>query len=113
MKATAQGSLATILALALLSAAGCASQAGSSAGIDASRYDAMSCADLNVAMGDAAKGISTTAISRGKVAHWNVPVWAPGGAKAVALIEERQSARIERLRQEQAAIDAARKRQCR
>ncbi|WP_018428488.1 hypothetical protein [Hoeflea sp. 108] len=113
MKAMAQGFLGTILSLVLLSAAGCASQAGSSTRNDASRYDTMSCADLNVAMGDAAKGISTTAISRGKVAHWNVPVWAPGGAKAVGLIEERQSARIERLRQQQAAIDAARRRQCR
>lgn len=113
MNVAAPSILRKALFLVLLSTAGCASQAGLTGRIDPSRYDAMSCAELNVAMGAAAKNISTTAISRGRVSHWNVPVWAPGGTKAVAIIQDRQSARIDGLREQQAVIDAARKRQCR
>ncbi len=73
----------------------------------------MTCADLDVAMGTAAVGISRTAISRGTVGQWNIPAWAPVGNRAVGAIQDRQTAKIDGLRQEQAAIDTARKRKCR
>ncbi|WP_269932988.1 hypothetical protein [Aminobacter sp. HY435] len=63
-------------------------------------------------MGDTAKAISATAISRGKVSKWKVPFWAPGGEKAVALIQEGQTAKIDRLRLEQDAIESARRTTC-
>lgn len=99
--------------LALAATAGCASGPGSAGPVDPLKYDAMACAELDVAMGTTAAGISRTAISRGTVGQWSVPAWAPGGTKAVAAIQDRQTARIDGLRQEQAAIDSVRKRKCR
>lgn len=109
MKAPALSPCGIALFLALVSTAGCASRVV----IDPSKYSTMSCAELNTAIGAASKDISTTAISRGKVGHWNVPLWAPGGSRAVAAIRERQTVRIERLQEQEAAINAARKRRCR
>lgn len=97
------------LALALIS--GCATQTGIGP-VDPSKYSALSCNELNNEIGDTAQSISATAINRGRVASWNVPLWAPGGAKAVNLIKEKQTARIEGLQAEQAAIDATRRRNC-
>lgn len=113
MKAIALASTGAALLLALASAAGCASGTGSLGSIDPLKYDALTCADLDVAMGTAAVGISRTAISRGSVGQWNVPAWAPVGNRAVGAIQDRQTAKIDGLLQEQAAIDTARKRKCR
>lgn len=99
--------------LALALTAGCASGPGSVGSVDPLKYDAMACAELDVAMGTTAAGISRTAINRGTVGQWNVPTWAPGGTKAVTAIQDRQTARIDGLRQEQIAIDSVRKRKCR
>ncbi|MBB6466092.1 hypothetical protein HNQ96_001950 [Aminobacter lissarensis] len=99
--------------LALAATAGCASGPRAVGPVDPLKYDAMACAELDVAMGTTAAGISRTAISRGTVGQWNVPAWAPGGTKAVTAIQERQTARIDALRQEQIAIDSVRKRKCR
>lgn len=99
--------------LALALAAGCVSGPGSVRPVDPLKYDAMACAELDVAMGATAAGISRTTISRGSIGQWNVPAWAPGGTKAVTAIQDRQTARIDGLRQEQAAIDSVRQRKCR
>ena len=72
----------------------------------------MSCVDLENAIGENAKSISATAINRGKVSQWNLPLWAPGGARAVAKVQERQTAKIERLQSEQVAMVAVRNRRC-
>ena len=112
MKANALGIRGTAaLFLALASAPGCASQIGSS-GVAPSQYAAMSCVDLENAIGENAKSISATAINRGKVSQWNLPLWAPGGARAVAKVQERQTAKIERLQSEQVAMVAVRNRRC-
>ena len=81
--------------------------------VDPLKYDAMACADLDVAMGDVAASISRVAVDRGRVGQWSVPAWAPVGNRAVGAIQDRQTAKIDSLRQEQAAIDATRKRKCR
>ena len=103
--------LTTLLAASAV--AGCASQVGTSGKIDAASYAAMSCTELNNAIGANSKQISATAISRGKVSKWKVPFWAPAGDKAVTVIQDRQTARIERLQGEQAAIESVRANTCR
>ncbi|WP_432285759.1 hypothetical protein SLT36_03025 [Aminobacter sp. BA135] len=113
MKAIALASARTALFLALAATAGCVSGPGSVGPVDPLKYDAMACAELDVVMGTTASSISRTAISRGTVGQWNVPAWAPGGTKAITAIQDRQTARIDGLRQEQAAIDSVRKRKCR
>lgn len=99
------------LALALALVSGCATQPGNGPA-DASKYGALSCSELNNEIGDTSKSISATAKSRGRVTAWNVPFWAPGGTKAIELIQDRQTAKIERLQAEQATIGAARRRSC-
>jgi hypothetical protein len=112
MKANAFGIHgAAALFLALASAPGCASRIGAS-GVAPSQYAAMSCIDLENAIGDNAKSISTTAISRAKVSQWNLPIWAPGGARTVSKVQERQTAKIEHLQGEQAAMVDVRNRRC-
>lgn len=109
-----QAKVITLAALLVaLTATGCASQIGTSGKIDAASYAAMSCTELNNAVGANSKQISATAISRGKVSKWKVPFWAPGGDKAVTVIQDRQTARIERLQGEQAAIESVRVNTCR
>ncbi|WP_348628433.1 hypothetical protein [Mesorhizobium sp. WSM3868] len=56
--------LRALLPLTLI--AGCSSSVAS---INPAKYDGMSCAELNSALGDTATDISRTAISRGKVAN--------------------------------------------
>lgn len=72
----------------------------------------MSCSELNGAIGITSKDISAAAISRGKTASWNVPFWARGSAKAVALIKDNRTAKIGTLQAQQAALDGARRRNC-
>ncbi|MDX8512354.1 hypothetical protein [Mesorhizobium captivum] len=93
----------------LLFAAGCSSTVAS---ISPANYDEMSCAELNSALGDTATDISRTAISRGKVANTSVPSWLLGGERVKSVVANRDTARIERLQQQQQAIVAARKRRC-
>jgi hypothetical protein len=71
------------------------------------------CAALNREMGDKAKDISAVAVSRGNVDAVNVPFWVPGGTKAVSVITNRQTAKIEKLQAEQAEMYAARENRCR
>ncbi|CCV07331.1 conserved exported hypothetical protein [Mesorhizobium metallidurans STM 2683] len=102
-----------ISAIVLLSCSlitGCASPLRAS--VDAAKYETMSCVDLNVAMGSVASEISQTAIARGKVAHANIPTWLWGGQRVASAVAARESTKIERLRQQQAAIAAARSRKC-
>lgn len=89
---------------------GCASPFHAS--FDAAKYDRMSCVELNVAMGEVAKELSATAITRGKVAKTNMPNWLWGARRVATTVTVRQSARIERLQQQQAAIAAVRRRRC-
>lgn len=89
---------------------GCASPFHAS--FDAAKYDRMSCVELNVAMGEVAKELSATAITRGKVAKTNIPNWLWGARRVATTVTARQSARIERLQQQEAAIAAVRRRRC-
>ncbi|MDR7032302.1 MULTISPECIES: hypothetical protein [unclassified Mesorhizobium] len=102
---------ATALLVGLAAISGCAS-AVATGGVDTAQYEAMSCEDLNVAMGEKASDLSKTAISRGKVEKLSVPNWLLGGTRAVGAVTSRQTARIERLQAEEAAIHEARKRRC-
>ncbi|RWM32000.1 hypothetical protein [Mesorhizobium sp.] len=90
-------------------AAGCSSTVAS---IDPAKYDMMSCAELNSALGDTATDISRTAISRGKVANTSVPSWLLGGERVKTVVANRDTARIEKLQQQQQAIVATRKQRC-
>lgn len=92
--------LAVLAAVAL---SGCASKGGPET----------ACAKLNREVGDNAKAISDVAISRGKTDALNVPFWVPGGAKAVSVITNRQTAKIEKLKVEQAATITERDQVCR
>jgi len=93
----------------LLLAAGCSSTVAS---IDPGKYDKMSCAELNSALGDSATAISRTAIARGKVASTSVPSWLLGGERVKTVVANRDTARIEKLQQQQQTIIAVRKQRC-
>jgi hypothetical protein len=82
------------------------------ASFDAAKYDKMSCVELNVAMGEVAKEMSATAITRGKVAKSNIPDWLWGARRVASAVTARQSAKIEQLRQQEAAIAAVRRSKC-
>ncbi|UCI06814.1 hypothetical protein [Mesorhizobium sp. B1-1-8] len=109
MKLTPTAALPFVLTAVLLVAAGCSSTVAS---INPAQYDKMSCTELNVALGDTATDISRTAIARGKVANTSVPSWLLGGSTVKTGIANRETARIERLQQQQQAIVAARARRC-
>ena len=101
--------LTAISIATLLLAAGCSSTTGS---ISPAEYDKMNCAELNNAVGDTATDISRTAIARGKVASTSVPTWLLGGKRVKTVVADRETARIERLQQQQQAIITARKQRC-
>ena len=101
------GRLSALLVLSL--AAGCSSLGGT---VNAAKYDSMSCVELNDAVGDTARAISQTAITRGKVAKTSVPNWLLGGARVKSAVTNRETARIEKLKQQQQAIVAVRERRC-
>lgn len=98
-----------ILVITLVLVAGCSSLGRT---LDAAKYDSMTCTDLNRAMGDVARDISQTAITRGKVANTNVPRWLLGGSRVKTAVANRETARIDRLKQQQDAIAAVRARKC-
>ncbi|MBZ9762877.1 hypothetical protein LB553_18610 [Mesorhizobium sp. CA8] len=93
----------------LLLAAGCSS---TTASISPAKYDKMNCPELNSAVGDTATDISRTAIARGKVANTSVPTWLLGGERVKTAIANRETARIERLQQQQQVIVATRNQRC-
>jgi hypothetical protein len=95
--------------LAFMLAAGCAAQGG---GADALGYATTSCPDLNVMIGDTSKSISSAAISRGKIDRLNVPFWVPGGDKAVSVLKDRRTSRIEKLEGQLEAMRSARRARC-
>ena len=97
------------LTVVLVAATGCSSTVAS---INPAKYEKMSCSELNSALGETATAISQIAISRGKVANTSVPHWLLGGESVKTVVANRDTARIERLQQQQQAIAAARKRQC-
>ncbi|WP_367272032.1 hypothetical protein [Mesorhizobium sp.] len=72
----------------------------------------MTCTELNSALGDVARDISQTAVTRGKVANTSVPRWLLGGSRVKAAVAGRETARIERLKHQEAAIASARTRRC-
>ncbi|BCG89451.1 hypothetical protein MesoLj113c_55610 [Mesorhizobium sp. 113-3-9] len=72
----------------------------------------MTCIELNSALGETANEISQTAITRGKVANTSVPRWLLGGSRVKTAVANRETARIDRLKQQQDAIAAARARKC-
>ena len=99
--------LAALLALSL--ATGCSSLGGT---VNPAKYDSMSCTELNNAVGDTARDISQTAITRGKVANTSVPNWLLGGARVKTAVANRETARIEKLKQQQDALVATRANRC-
>ncbi|TIR25699.1 MAG: hypothetical protein E5X34_08775 [Mesorhizobium sp.] len=101
--------LTAISIATLLLTAGCSS---TTASISPAKYDKMNCAELNNAVGDTATDISRTAIARGKVANTSVPNWLLGGERVKTVVANRETARIERLQQQQQAIVTARKQRC-
>ena len=91
--------------------AGCSSLAGRGS-VDPSAYASMDCNELNEAVAKTATSISQTGITRGKVAETNIPRWVPGGRRVATKVTDRQTARIERLQEQQSAIVSARDRAC-
>jgi hypothetical protein len=71
------------------------------------------CAKLNREVGDNSQAITGVAISRGKTDALDVPFWVPGGTKAVSVITNRQTAKIEKLQTEQTTTIAERDQTCR
>ena len=101
------GRLSALLVLSL--AAGCSSLGGT---VNAAKYDSMTCAELNTAVGAIAREISQTAITRGKVANTSVPNWLLGGARVKTAVANRETARIEKLKQREEVIVTTRAGRC-
>ena len=97
------------LLLLLLAVGGCSSIGGA---VNPAKYDTMTCVELNNEVGSIARNISQTAISRGKVANTSVPRWLWGATRVKTAVADRETARIERLKQQQEAISAVRARKC-
>jgi outer membrane murein-binding lipoprotein Lpp len=96
---------------AVLSLAGCSSTLGDGS-LDPSAYAATGCNELNAEVKTVSAEISRVAIARGKVANTNVPNWVLGGRRVATAVVDRQTARIDRLQQQEQAIVAARNRNC-
>lgn len=99
------------IALALLSLAGCSSTLGGGS-VDPSAYAAKGCNELNAEVKTVSTEISRVAVARGEVANANVPSWVLGGRRVATAITDRQTARIDSLKQQEQAIVAARNRNC-
>ncbi|UVK53867.1 hypothetical protein DBIPINDM_000219 [Mesorhizobium sp. AR02] len=97
------------LVIAVLLVTGCSSIGRT---VDPTKYDKMTCTELNSALGTNAGEISQTAITRGKVANTSVPRWLLGGSRVKTAVANRETARIDRLKQEQDTIAATRARKC-
>jgi outer membrane murein-binding lipoprotein Lpp len=101
--------LSPAVMIALFLVAGCSSIGRT---VDPAKYDSMTCTELNSALGGLARDISQTAITRGKVANTSVPRWLLGGSRVKTAVADRETARIARLKQQEAAIASARARRC-
>ncbi|WP_214473345.1 hypothetical protein [Mesorhizobium sp. dw_380] len=100
---------APVLLVTLLLVTGCSSIGWA---VDPAKYDTMSCTELNSALGENAREISQIAITRGKVANTSVPRWLLGGSRVKTAVANRETARIDRLKQQHDAIVAVRARRC-
>ncbi|RWE34311.1 MAG: hypothetical protein EOS78_20770 [Mesorhizobium sp.] len=100
---------APVLLAAMFLVGGCATIGGRA---DPAKYESMTCTELNSAVGSSASDISQTAIARGKVAKTNVPRWLLGGSRVKTAVANRETARIDRLKQQQDAAVAVRARKC-
>ena len=109
MKLPSTGANPLTLLVTLFVVGGCASLGKT---VDPAKYDTMSCTELNSALGTNAGEISQTAITRGKVANTSVPRWLLGGSRVKTAVANRETARIDRLKQQQDAIAAVRARKC-
>lgn len=98
-----------VLVIAVLLVTGCSSIGRA---VNPATYDKMSCTELNSALGENAAEISQTAITRGKVANTNIPRWLLGGSRVKTVVANRETARIDRLKQQQDAIATVRARKC-
>lgn len=96
------------LFVASVSLAGCSSPFGRSS-VHSATPQQKHCIALNEGVADTSKRISRAAITRENL---NVPFWIPGGARAKSALQDRQTGKIERLRQEQASFADARRRDC-
>ncbi|MER8650783.1 hypothetical protein [Mesorhizobium sp. M0586] len=101
------GRLSAMLVLFLM--AGCSSLGSA---VNPAKYDSMTCAEFNNAVGDTARDISQTAITRGRVTNTRVPNWLLGGTRVKSAVANRETARIELLKQRQEAIVATRANRC-
>jgi hypothetical protein len=109
MKLISNAGVLSLLMLVLCVVAGCSSLGRA---VDPAKYDNMTCVELNNALGDISHDITQTAIARGKVANTPVPNWLLGGTRVKKAVANRETARIDRLKQQEEAIVAARKRRC-
>jgi hypothetical protein len=91
--------------------AGCSSLGGRGPA-DPSAYASMNCNELNETLAAVATQISQTGINRGKVARTNVPSWVPGGTRVATAVTDRQTAKIERLQEQERAIFSVRDSAC-
>lgn len=107
MRSLSHGPLWIALVVGTASLTGCGSLGSGRS--HSGNYQAMNCIEFNNGIADTAKGISRAAITRENI---NVPFWVPGGARAKTRLQDRQTRRIERLRQEQAVLKAARASRC-
>jgi hypothetical protein len=96
---------------ALLLVQGCSSTF-SATSLDASRYNSLTCRELNEALTTTSKELSEAAIFRGKVTQIEIPRWVIGGRRAAATLTERQTAEVEALQEQVRAIAKARDRNC-
>ena len=101
------GRMSALLVLSL--AAGCSSLSGT---VNAAKDDSMTCAELNTAVGAISRDISQTAVTRGKVANTSVPNWLLGGARVKTAVANRETARIEKLKQREDVIVTTRASRC-
>jgi hypothetical protein len=109
MKLISNAGVLSLLMLVLCVVAGCSSLGRA---VDPAKYDSMTCVELNNALGDISRDISQTAITRGRVANTSVPSWLLGGSRVTAVVANRETARIDRLKRQEEAIVAARARRC-
>ena len=100
--------LPSVLIGVFLAGAGCSTTAS----VSPAKYEKMNCPELNNEVGDTATEISRTAIARGKVANTSVPNWLLGGERVKTAVANRETAKIERLQQQQQAIITTRNQRC-
>ncbi len=75
-------------------------------------YSGLSCAQLNELVAGSSSDISRTAVTRGQIEHTDIPRWLPGGQRVGTKLVDRQTVKLDTLQQQQAALLAARDRNC-